>query len=75
LVYASQDDAIPRHSGAYKSLAEECNGFINWVQVPISDHMYGTELLKLPEPLRGIYSKLSLSLLKYRLNQVLRSIE
>lgn len=75
LVYASQDDAIPRHRGAYKSLAEECDGFINWVQVPISDHMYGTELLKLPEPLRGIYSKLSLSLLKYRLDQVLRSIE
>ena len=75
LVYASQDDAIPRHKEAYESLSEECNGLINWVQVPISDHMYGTETFKLPEPIRGIYSKISLSLLKYRLDQVLRSID
>ena len=75
LVYASQDDAIPRHKEAYESLSEECNGLINWVQVPISDHMYGTETFKLPDPIRGIYSKISLSLLKYRLDQVLRSID
>jgi alpha/beta superfamily hydrolase len=75
LVYASQDDAIPRHKEAYESLSEECNGLINWIEVPISDHMYGTETFKLPEPIRGIYSKLSLSLLKYRLDQALRSIE
>lgn len=75
LVYASQDDAIPRHSEAYKSLSETCDGLINWVHIPLSDHMYGTETFKLPEPVRGIYSKLSLSLLMYRLDQVLRSID
>lgn len=75
LVYASQDDAIPKHSKAYKSLSEKCDGLINWVKVPISDHMYGTETIKLPEPLRGVYSRLSLSLLKYRLDQVLSSLD
>ena len=75
MVYASQDDAIPVHLEAFESLSEACSGMVNWSEVPISDHMYGTEMDKLPEPLRGMYSRISLSLLKYRLNQILRSVD
>lgn len=72
-VYASQDDAIPVHKEAYLTLAEECPDLVQWGEVSLSDHMYGTEMVKLPEPLRGIYARLSLSILKYRLGQILHS--
>jgi hypothetical protein len=75
LVYASQDDAIPVHLEVYKSLAEGCPGMVEWSEVPISDHMYGTEMYRLPEPLREIYSRLSLSLLKYRLERIMSSVD
>jgi hypothetical protein len=74
-VFASQDDAIPAHWEAYKSLSEACPGLYNWSEIPLSDHMYGTEMSKLPGPLRGIYSRLSLSLLKYRLDRILNSVD
>jgi alpha/beta superfamily hydrolase len=74
-VYASQDDAIPSHWEAYKFLSGACPGLYNWSEIPLSDHMYGTEMSKLPEPLRGIYSRLSLSLLKYRLDRILHSVD
>jgi hypothetical protein len=74
-VYASQDDAKNSHTNAFQSFSEKCPGQFAWSQVPLSDHMYGTEMEKLPEPLRGIYSRLSLSLLNYRLGQILHSIE
>lgn len=75
LVYGSQEDAIPGHKEAFAALAEKCSDLVSWSEVPLSDHMYGTEMFKLPEPLRGIYSSLSLSLLKFRLGQILSSAE
>ena len=75
MLYASQDDAIPVHSKAFASLSEACKDMVNWSEVPISDHMYGTEMYKLPEPIRGIYSRISLSFLKYRLAQILGSLD
>ena len=74
LVYASQDDAIPVHSEAFQNLSANCNGKVQWSEIPFSDHMYGTELFRLPDPLRGIYSRISLSLLKYRLDRILRTV-
>ena len=74
-VFASQDDAIPVHLEAFQYLSEACPGNVHWSEIPISDHMYGTETFNLPEPLRGIYSRLSLSLLKWRMNQILQSID
>jgi hypothetical protein len=56
-------------------LSEGCPGLVYWSEVPISDHMYGTEMFKIPEPIRGIYSRISLSLLKYRFQQILRSYD
>jgi len=73
-VFASQDDAIPLHLESYRSLSSSCPGQIRWSEVPISDHMYGTETTRLPEPLRGIYARLSMSLLKWRLDQILKTI-
>jgi alpha/beta superfamily hydrolase len=73
LLYGSQEDAIPVQKEAFTVLAEKCGDMIHWSEVPISDHMYGTEMFKLPQPLRGIYSRLSLSLLKFRLGQILGS--
>jgi len=74
-VFASQDDAIPVHLEAFQSLSEACPDLVHWSEVPISDHMYGTEMFRLPEPLRGIYARFSLSLLKYRLGQILHSVD
>ncbi len=74
-IYASQEDAIPVHSEAFRTLSESCPGLVYWSEVPISDHMYGTEMFKLPEPIRVIYSRISLSLLKYRFQQILRSYD
>jgi len=74
-VFASQDDAIPVHLEAFQSLSEACPDLVHWSEVPVSDHMYGTEMFRLPEPLRGIYTRISLSLLKYRLGQILHSVD
>jgi hypothetical protein len=74
-LYASQDDAIPVHSKAFNTLSEGCPEIVKWSEVPISDHMYGTEMFKLPQPIRGIYSRISLSFLKYRFQQILRSTD
>jgi len=74
-VFASQDDAIPVHLEAFHSLSEACPDLVHWSEVPISDHMYGTEMFRLPEPLRGIYTRISLSLLNYRLGQILHSVD
>ncbi len=74
-MYASQDDAIPVHSEAFDTLSDGCSEMVYWSEVPVSDHMYGTEMYKLPEPIRGIYSRISRSFLKYRVEQILRSID
>lgn len=74
-LYASQDDAIPVHKEAFNLLSEACPGLVQWSEVPFSDHMYGTEMFKLPEPLRRMYSSISLSFLKYRLEQILASVD
>ena len=72
-VYASQDDAIPVHREPFNSLSDQCPGMVHWREIPFSDHMYGTEMDRLPEPLRGIYSRLSQSYLIFNLNQILYS--
>ena len=75
LLYGSQENGIPTHRVAFDTLADKCGDLVSWSEVPISDHMYGTEMYRLPEPLRGIYSRLSLSLLKFRLGQILSTVE
>jgi hypothetical protein len=75
LVYASQDDAVPVHYEAAKSLIDACSGKVSWSEVPFSDHMYGTEMTRIPAPLRDIYSRISMSLLKFRLVQILHSVD
>lgn len=72
-VYAGQDDAIPVHREPFNSLSDICPGMVHWREIPFSDHMYGTEMERLPELLRGIYSRLSQSLLIFNLNQILNS--
>ncbi|MFC1923234.1 alpha/beta hydrolase [Chloroflexota bacterium] len=74
LLYASQDDGIQRHWIPYQSLHERCQSQINWSEIALSDHTYGTEFARLPEPLKGIYSRFSLSLLLYRLNGILSTV-
>jgi alpha/beta superfamily hydrolase len=53
-----------------QEVPEDCQGTIHWITIPLSDHMYGTEDFNLPRPLRTMSSTLSLSLLTWRLNQL-----
>lgn len=74
MVYASQDDGIQRHKIPYQTLHQLCQSQINWSEIALSDHTFGTEFARLPEPLKGIYSRFSLSLLLYRLNGILSTV-
>ena len=74
MLYASQDDGIQRYWGPYQTLHELCQSQINWSEIALSDHTYGTEFTRLPEPLNGIYSRFSLSLLMYRINGILSTV-
>ena len=74
-IYASNDDGLARHDLLYQSLNERCQPNVKRSEIPISDHMFGTEETRVPEPLRGIYSRYSLSLLKWRINQVLSTLD
>jgi hypothetical protein len=74
MLYASQDDGIQRHKIPYQKLHQLCQSQINWSEIALSDHTFGTEFTRLPEPLKGIYSRFSLSLLLYRLNGILSEV-
>lgn len=74
-VYASNDDGLKDHDSLYRSLYERCQSDVNRSEIAISDHMYGTEEMRIPEPLRGVYSRYSLSFLKWRINQILSTME
>lgn len=74
-IYADRDDGLTIHDLFYQSLKERCQPNVKRSEVAISDHMYGTEEMRIPEPLRGIYSRYSLSFLKWRINQILATID
>jgi hypothetical protein len=63
-VYASNDDGLGKQEFFYLSLFDRCQPDVNRSEIAISDHFYGTEVKKIPEPLMGIYSRYSLSFLK-----------
>jgi len=63
-VYASNDDGLGKYIFLYPSFFEHCQPDVNRSEIAISDHFYGTEVKKIPEPLMGIYSRYSLSFLK-----------
>jgi alpha/beta superfamily hydrolase len=74
LVYASQDDSKATHWVYFNELKKHCQSKLNWSEITPADHFYGTEFEKLPEPIRGIYSRISLSLLIYRINGILSQV-
>jgi pimeloyl-ACP methyl ester carboxylesterase len=67
LIYAGRDDGPHTLFPYINEAQEECADLIGWRFVPYSDHMYGTELAGYPRPVRDLYSRLSLSLLKWQL--------
>jgi alpha/beta superfamily hydrolase len=74
MIYASGDDGIQKYRKPYQELHERCESKINWTEIPLSDHFYGTEFTRMPEVLRRIYSRISLSLLMYRMNGILSQV-
>lgn len=48
-----------------------CPSNINWLVIPLADHMYGTEIVGFPKPVPTLYSTLSQGLLKWQINQLL----
>jgi alpha/beta superfamily hydrolase len=73
-VYASNDEGWEQHESPYLSLYERCQPNVKRSEIALSDHTYGTEVTRIPELLRGIYSRYSLSFLKWRLNQILSAV-
>lgn len=57
----------------YEKLSEECNSRLYWIIIPFSNHMYWTESTKMPQPIQQLQSDFSVSLLVYKLNQLLRN--
>lgn len=74
-VYASGEDSLVKHDSQYRSLSGLCQPNVSRSEIAISDHMFGTEENRVPEPLRGIYSRYSLSFLKWRISQILAKID
>ena len=71
LIFADYDDAREPLFPKYKTASEKCQGMVKWSVIPFSDHMYGTEITNHQKPLQRIYSRMMLSLLKYRIERIL----
>ena len=56
----------------YETLPAGCRANSRWIVIPVSNHMYWTENDNLPQPLGDLQADLSVSLLVYRLNGMLR---
>lgn len=74
LIFASHDDAREIHYSSFKSLEEKCQSRLKWSEIARSDHTYGTERERFPEPINFLYSRFSLSLLIWRINQILSTV-
>jgi len=73
-IFASHDDAREIHYSSFKSLEEQCQSRLKWSEIARSDHTYGTERERFPEPINFLYSRFSLSLLMWRINQILSTV-
>lgn len=71
LIFASGDDGLTPLAPSYKAASQRCPGDLGWSVVPLSDHMYGTENQSLPGVLKDFRSRIMISLLMWRLDQVL----
>ena len=56
-IYASNDDGLEEQDLLCRSLFERCQPDVDRSEIVKSDHFYGTEVKKIPEPLKGIYSR------------------
>jgi pimeloyl-ACP methyl ester carboxylesterase len=70
MVFASHDlgDGLDRHR---EKIPEDCISTIQWITIPFSDHMYGTEGSRLPRLFQPFHSNISVTLLISRLNRLL----
>lgn len=71
LIFAQFDDAKSLLYPIYQDLAGRCGNSLSWSVIPLADHMYGTEVTRLPEPIKSLYSRILLAFLKYRLTEVI----
>lgn len=75
IVFASRDEARRPLYPDYQRMRESCGEDLQWSTVPFADHVYGTELTWVPKPLQTIYSRLMVSLLKWRLTDILNRFD
>jgi hypothetical protein len=75
VIYGSWEDARAQISPYYEEARARCGDQLQWLTIPLADHMFNTENTRLPGPARAFLTNFSLSILKYQLNRFLLSIE
>jgi pimeloyl-ACP methyl ester carboxylesterase len=70
-VFAGFDDGRKTMQERYQEKRLQCPTLAGWEIVPFANHTYGTEKTRLPGLLQNLYSKIELSYLMWRLNQII----
>lgn len=71
LVFAGRDEGREELSTYYREAYDRCGEDIQWNVIPLSNHMYGTESTRFPKVLSDIASRIYLSMLMFRLNNII----
>ena len=75
LIFAKYDDRRSTLFPYVRITREKCTSLVGWRLIPLSDHMYGTEVTRFPKPVRDLYSRISLTLLKWQLLDLIERAE
>lgn len=70
LIFAGRGEGREELSPYYQEAHDRCGEDLQWNVIPLSNHMYGTESSRLPKVLSDIASRIYLSMLKYKLNNI-----
>lgn len=75
LIFSSRDDGLEPLSPILRKAHALCGQSLQWSIIPFANHMYGTEIGRLPDSLAKIVSRINLSFLMMRLNHILYGIQ
>ena len=73
LVFASRDDGREPLSPSYREAHNRCGQDLQWSVIPFSNHMYGTESARFPKILTRMVSRIYISFLMMRLDNILEN--
>ncbi|HLE14450.1 MAG TPA: hypothetical protein VI776_06860, partial [Anaerolineales bacterium] len=75
LIFTRYDDGPKTLFPYFNEAQEKCTSMVGWRILPLGDHMYGTELNRFPKLIRDLYSRISLTLLKWQLLDLIERAE